>query len=226
MEFAVRGVEAQQFTASPTLTFDLEITCSDADVEIHNVLLQAQIQIDSTRRRYDKQEQGRLVDLFGQPDRWSETLRALLWTHAGATVPRFQGKTLARLHVPCTFDFNVAATKYFYALSEGEAPLEFLFSGSIFYAAEDGALRIVRISWEKEAKFRLPVPVWRRMMDHHYPNSTWLNLPRDTFQRLHEYKLRQGIPTWEQAIEKLLGQATEEPSYGVQSTPEQPCVQS
>jgi hypothetical protein len=42
------------------------------------------------------------------------------------------------------------------------------------------------------------------MMSHYYPNSAWLNLHRDAFDRLHQYKIEHGIPTWEQALERLL----------------------
>ena len=58
--------------------------------------------------------------------------------------------------VPCTFDFNVAATKYFHGLSEGDLPLNFLFSGTVFYAGGSERLQVAPISWEKEAKFKLP----------------------------------------------------------------------
>ena len=131
----------------------------------------------------------------------------MLWTHAGVTVPPFQGSTDCDLHVPCSFDFNVAATKYFAALGEGEIPLAFLFSGTIFYADLDGALQVARISWEKEAKYRLPVAVWKDMMEHYYPNTAWLCLERAVFERLYEYKCRRGAPTWEQAIAELLSLA-------------------
>jgi Family of unknown function (DUF6084) len=42
------------------------------------------------------------------------------------------------------------------------------------------------------------------MMDIYYPNSAWLRLRRDAFERLYQYKRRRGIPTWEQALESLL----------------------
>jgi hypothetical protein len=32
--------------------------------------------------------------------------------------------------VTCTYDLEVVAAKYFYALEDGEVPLEFLFSGT------------------------------------------------------------------------------------------------
>jgi hypothetical protein len=143
-------------------------------------------------------------DLFGEPERWSQTLRSLLWTHASVVVPGFDGSTNADLLVPCTFDFNVAATKYFEGLSSGEMPLRLLFSGTVFYAGTDRALQVAPISWNQEAAFRLPQKAWRDMMDSYYPNTAWLSLRRDVFQRLYQYKIQHGIPTWEQALESVL----------------------
>jgi len=142
--------------------------------------------------------------LFGEPERWSQTLRNLLWTHVNLNVPSFQGETLIDLPVPCTFDFNVGATKYFYGLSEGVVPLCVMFSGSVFYAPPGEHLQVAPISWDKETRFKLPVKAWHALMDAHYPNSAWLRLRRDVFDRLYEYKIRHGIPTWEQALESML----------------------
>jgi hypothetical protein len=143
-------------------------------------------------------------DLFGEPERWSQTLRSLLWTHANVVIPSFQGSTAADIPVPCTFDFNIAGTKYFEGLTDGEIPLHFMFSGTVFYADADDALQVLPISWGQETRFNLAVKVWRDMMDHYYPNSVWLNLSRDVFERLYQYKTQHGIPTWEQALEKVL----------------------
>jgi hypothetical protein len=106
--------------------------------------------------------------------------------------------------VPCTFDLNVAATKYFYALDEGEIPLLFLFSGSAFYISAEGKLQVERISWDKECTYRVPVKRWKDLMEQHYPNCAWLYLERDVFARLYEYRRRNGIATWEQTVEALL----------------------
>jgi hypothetical protein len=108
------------------------------------------------------------------------------------------------LQVPCTFDFNVAATKYFHGVSGGDIPLNLLFSGTVFYAGAERALQVAPISWDKEARFRLPVQTWREMMDIYYPNSAWLSLRRDVFERIYQYKVSRGIPTWEETIESLL----------------------
>jgi hypothetical protein len=146
-----------------------------------------------------------MLDLFGTPDRWSQTLRSMLWTNLNMVVPAFPGSsTVADLHLPCTFDFNVAATKYFEGLTDGDIPLNIMFSGTVFYARQDSGLQVAPISWEQEARFKLPVKVWREMMDSYYPNSVWLSLRRDVFERLYRYKMRHGIPTWEQTLEEVL----------------------
>jgi hypothetical protein len=178
---------------------------------IHTVALRAQIQIEAARRRYSPSEQEKLLDLFGEPDRWSRTLRSMLWTHASVVIPAFTGSTTVDLQVPCTFDFNVAATKYFHGVSDGEIPLSLLFSGTLFYAGPQGALQVAPIPWDKEARYRLPVQVWREMMDEYYPNSAWLSLRRDVFERVYEYKVRHGIQGWEEAFTSLLSAAEGEP---------------
>jgi hypothetical protein len=204
LNFKVEGVEVDAHAVSPLLNFKLRITCADPEVLIQNIALRCQVQIESTRRRYSPEDQVRLKDLFGEPDRWSQTLRTMLWTHVSAIVPPFSGMTVVDLPVPCTFDFNVAATKYFYSLEDGEVPLALLFSGSIFYRDADGELQVAQIPWDKETQHRLPVRIWQQMMDVYYPNSAWLRLRRDLYDRLCTFKVRHGIPTWEQAIERLL----------------------
>jgi hypothetical protein len=209
LNFQVEGAEPVPFAASPLLAFKLRLTNSLADETIHTVVLRAQIQIDVTRRHYSPQEQEKLLDLFGDPDRWSQTLRNMLWTHAQVVVPEFKNQTLVELQVPCTFDFNVAATKYFHALTSGDLPLIFLFSGTVFYNDESGALQVAPISWEKEAKFKLPVSAWHQLIESYYPNSAWLSLRKDVFDRLYQYKVRCGIPTWEQTLERVLDDVEE-----------------
>lgn len=204
LDFQVESVEAVPFAVAPLLNFKLRVSNAEPDELIQTVNLRCQIQIEPAQRRYNAEEQKRLRDLFGEPERWSQTLKTLLWTHANCVVSPFQNAATVDLPVTCTFDFNIAATKYFAGLEDGEIPLLFLFSGTCFYQAEDGALQIAQISWSKEAKYRMPVAVWREMMEHYYPNSVWLCLQRDVFERLQEYKVKNGIPTWEQALESIL----------------------
>jgi hypothetical protein len=212
LNFRVESVEATPFAVAPLLTFGLHIRNAVAGEAVHSALLRCQLRIDPKRRQYSPEEQADLGDLFGEPARWGQTLRGMLWTHVETSLPSFEGSTSVKLPVPCTFDFNVAATKYFHALQDGEVPLVFLFSGTIFHEDAEGALRVACVPWEREAAFRLPVRVWREMMDHYYPNSATLMLRRDVFDRLHRFKAEHGVPTWEQALEMLLARAEGRPA--------------
>jgi hypothetical protein len=207
--FTVESAESVPFAAAPTLSLKLKVINPQPEEAIHTIALRAQIQIESTRRRYSDAEKAKLLDLFGEPDRWSRTLRSMLWTHASVVLPGFAGSTIADLQIPCTFDFNVAATKYFHGVSDGDIPLDLLFSGTVFYALPDGTLQVAPIPWNKEARFRLPVQIWRKMMDEYYPNSAWLAVHRDVFERLYEFKVRNGIPSWEEALDRLLSAVEE-----------------
>ena len=161
LSFQIEGAQAVPFAMAPLMGFRLHVTDTAAE-PIHTIALRAQIQIEVTRRRYGQKEQERLQDLFGEPARWGQTLRNMLWTHSSVIVPGFTGSTMVELQVPCTFDFNVAAMKYFQGLEEGEIPLCFQFSGTAFYQSASGSLQVAPVSWDKEAKFRLPVKTWQQ----------------------------------------------------------------
>ncbi len=204
LDFALVDAEVLSFAASPTMLFKLHIRNAPADEQVHSVMLRTQIRIEATRRHYDAEAEARLLELFGEPYRWGETLRSLLWTHVNVIVPRFSESIVAELPVVCTYDFEVAAAKYFYALEDGEVPLLFLFSGTVFYADGEGRLQITQLPWEKEAAFRLPIRVWKEMMDRYFPNSAWLRVRKDVFDRLYSYRGRQALPTWDATLDRLL----------------------
>lgn len=207
LSIQVAGARMVPFAAAPTIAFQLQIANAAHEETIHTIVLRCQVQIEVTRRSYRSAEQARLRDLFGHPDRWGQTLRNLLWTHASVVVPGFEGiSTAVDIPIPCTFDFNVASTKYFEGLEGGPIPLLMLFSGTVFYGSEYNRLQVAPIPWDLEARTTLSVETWREMMSHYYPNSAWLNLHRDTFDRLYRYKVEHGIPTWEQALEQLLAE--------------------
>jgi hypothetical protein len=208
LSFQIQGAQPQRFAAEPLMLFKLclteEIAPGTEPTPINAVALRCQVRIEPARRRYEVREKERLLDLFGTPERWGQTLRPMLWTHVNTMVPPFAATTVIDLPVPCSFDFSLAATKYFDALEAGDIPLCFLFSGTVFYETPEGALQVRQISWEKEASFRLPAATWRSLMDEYYPNSAWLRLRKDVFDRLVRYKNGQGLATWEQALERLL----------------------
>lgn len=204
LQLGIESAEVVQYAAAPLLAFKVRIVNQPREEIIYTLALRAQIQIEVSRRKYDADEQARLQDLFGEPSRWGQTLRTMLWTHTSVVVPRFSGGITTDIPVPCTFDFNVAATKYFHGVTSGDLPLCFQFTGTVFYQGADDSLQVAPISWDQEAKYRLPVKVWKELIDMYYPNSAWLWLHRDTFEKLYQFKVREGIPTWEEALERAL----------------------
>jgi hypothetical protein len=208
LNFEVTDAGPERVAAAPLLVFKLRVTEAAAAgtpvTPIHAIALRSQIQIEPARRRYTPQEQQRLLDLFGTPERWGQTVRPMLWTHASTVVRPFTERTEVDLPVPCTYDFGVAATKYFDALEGGDIPLCFLFSGTIFYEGASGALQVAQVPWDKEAYFRLPAKTWKELMDIYYPNAACLSLRKDVFDLLSRYRTQRGLPTWEHAIEALL----------------------
>jgi hypothetical protein len=202
LAFAVTGAARLEHAASPTLRFTLRVDAGGAHVR--SVMLDTQVRIAATRRAYPHSADDRLFELFGPRADWGTTLRSLLWTRTTLAIPAFTGRTEVDLLIPCTYDLDVAAAKYLGALEDGDVPLEFLFSGSLFYALPDGRLQTARLSWDLEAEYRLPVAVWRETMDHHFPDSAWLRLDRESHDRLVAYKARRALPTWSAVLDELL----------------------
>jgi hypothetical protein len=202
LRFHVENISATPNAAVPELSFKVRITNSESGA-IHSIALRAQIQIEPVRRRYAREEQEHLKELFGEPERWSKSLHPLVWTNVNVNVPGFTGSILVDIPVPCTFDFNVAITKYIYGLEDGEIPVTLLFSGTIFYPGPMG-LQISQIPWDRDASYRLPVRVWKEMMELHYPDTAWVCLRREVFERINDFRARHGISDWEQTFERML----------------------
>lgn len=202
--FQIRGAEVVYAAVAPTIALHLEISNSPPDQTIQTVLLYCQVQIEASRRNYSPDEQDRLRDLFAEPERWEQTLRPLLWTNLTTTVPGFTGSVGIKLPIPCPFDLDVTASKFFYAVGSGTVPITLLFSGTIFYHSGTQLLA-VPIPWSSDARFALPMKIWKESIDLHHPNTAWLGLRRDNFERLYAFKVRHGLATFDEAIERMLG---------------------
>ena len=110
------------------------------------------------------------------------------------------------LSLPCSYDFDVAAHKYLYALRDGAVPLLLLFSGTVFRVA-DGVMRIEPVPWDRQVRAELPVAVWQEAMQLHFPGTAWLRLSADVFDALYRYRSEQQLLTWDDAIARLLKEA-------------------
>ena len=202
LTFDCIDVRPLKYAASPTLAFKLRISELTGQ-PIHAMVLRVQIRIEPQRRRYADDESELLTHLFGERSRWGETLKPFQFTTVSVAVPGFTGATEIDAEVPCTYDLEVAAGKYFHALSEGVVPMVLLFSGTVFGKGGPG-FWVEQVPWHTQAECRMPVAVWDELMSRYFPNVAWIKLPRETVDALLKYKAQHAIPTWEAAIEQLL----------------------
>ena len=202
-EFAITSAAPLAFAAGPTMVFTAEAT-DPSGCEVQSMALSVQVMIDPARRGYDADTRGRLAELFGPPAGWTPSTQGLSWARLAAQVTAFSGSTTFSLEVPCTYDLEVAAAKYFYALEDGFVPLSFHFYGTVFYRAPDGRLQVALVPWSASAQFRMPISAWRAMIAEHYPGGGWIRLSEETLARLNARRSGRGLPSFEACIEELL----------------------
>jgi hypothetical protein len=202
-EFAVTGAAHLAFAAAPTMVFTVTAT-EPSGLEIQSMSLSVQVMIDPARRGYDEATRERLAELFGPPASWAPSTQGLSWARVSAAVPAFHGDTVFALELPCTYDLEVAAAKYFYALEDGVVPLSFHFYGTVFYTAEDGRLQMTPVPWSSSAQFGMPVSAWQAMMAEHYPGGGWIRLDARTLEALNARRAERGL-TFDNLIQELLG---------------------
>jgi len=211
LDFTCVDVRPDLYAASPTMVFRLRLTESTG-IRVHAIALRCQIRIEPARRRYGDGEAKQLYELFGETSQWGDSLKPMQFASIGVMVPSFTGQTEIDVPVPCTYDFEVGTAKYFHSLSAGEIPMLLLFSGTAFYKTDAGGFQVEQVPWSHEASYRVPVKVWRDLMDRFFPNSGWIRVQRETLDALQRYKGRHAMPNWEEAFAVLLKQAGEEVS--------------
>jgi hypothetical protein len=204
--FTCTGVRADPYAAGPTLVFRLRVTASPG-TRVHALALRCQIRIEPARRGYGDSEARALTDLFGERSRWGSSLNPVQFAQVPVMVQGFTDEVETDVVVPCTYDMDIASSRYFHALQEGEVPLLMLFSGTAFTGA--GGFHVEPVPWDREATFRMPVKTWREMVEQHFPGSGWLRLPKDTMDALLAHRSRQALPSWQATVEELLRTAGE-----------------
>jgi hypothetical protein len=201
------GARADRFAVVPSMILTLRISETSGQ-RVEAIALRCQIRIEPARRRYSDAEALRLSDLFGETQRWAETLKPVQFTTVAVMVPGFTGSTELDLPIPLTYDMEIGATRYFAGLEDGEVPLLLLFSGTVF-GTSNGRLSVQQVPWSKEASYRLPVAIWREAIDAHFPNSAWIKISNSTFDELLRFKTQAALPTWEATVLALLAAATQ-----------------
>jgi hypothetical protein len=202
LTFAVVEVAPEPYAVTPILMARVGVA-ADGDDPIHAIALRCQVRIDPLRRAYNDDEAAGVVDLFGPRERWATTQHPFLWQHTSTMVPGFSGTTQVNLPLECTYDFEVAASKYLHALHDGAIALQFLFSGTVFVAGEHG-FAVQQIPWDREDSYHMPVSVWRDLMRQHFPNTGWLRLEHDTVNALAAYRSSRGLLSLDEAVTELL----------------------
>lgn len=204
--FTVLDVVPERYAVTPILMARIAIA-SDGDEPIHTIALRCQVRIEPSRRMYTDDEAAELMDLFGPRERWAATQHSFLWQHATAMVPGFTGTTQVQLPLDCTYDFEVAGSKYLHALRDGAIPLQFLFSGTVFAPGSRG-FEVQQVPWDREERYDMPVAVWRDLVQQHFPNTGWLRLDRETIDALAAYRTARGLLSLDEALTSLLAAST------------------
>jgi hypothetical protein len=205
LAFDCIGARVDRYAVVPSLSLILRISETSGQ-RVEAIALRCQIRIEPARRRYSGVEAERLNDLFGDTERWADTLKPLQFSTVATMVPGFSGACEADLPVPFTYDLEVGSARYFDSLEAGEIPLLLLFSGTVF-TLTDGRMQVQQVPWSKEAAYRLPVSVWREAIDAHFPNSAWIKMSRQTLEDLQRFKSAHALPTWDRTLEALLARA-------------------
>jgi Family of unknown function (DUF6084) len=207
LAFDCVGARPDKYALAPSMSLVLRIAETTGQ-KVEAIALRCQIRIEPARRRYSDAEAERLNDLFGETERWADTLKPLQFATVAVMVPGFTGSIELDLPVTLSYDLEIGSARYFAGLDAGEVPLLLLFSGTVF-ALVDGRLQVQQVPWSKEASYRLPVSVWREAIDAHFPNTAWIKMTRQTLDELQRFKTRQALPTWDATITALLARAAD-----------------
>jgi hypothetical protein len=202
-EFEITGVRSLERAATPTLSLSGAVS-DRSGRRVLMIALTALITVEPGERSYGDDDRGRLIELFGEPERWASTTGSFRWTQADVVVPSFRGEGGFEIPIHCTYDHEVAATKYFAGVEDGDYPLRLHLSGTVYYEGDDGRMQMLRLPWDRSTRFGLPVETWRRTIEAHYPRGGWVHLSDETLAALASHRARTGTATSEAAIRALL----------------------
>lgn len=207
LDFAVTGARAAADSAVPSLAFRLALARTGGGT-VRSVSLTTDVRIDVAHRGYDRADRLVMARLFGQPEQWATSMRPLTWARVTMVVPAFGERTEIDLPVPCSRDMELAVTSYFHGVRDGEIPLDFLFSGTVFHDGPDGRLRTAQISWDKDTAFRLPSGLWQEVTGRYDGGTSWLPLSPGTYGELTAHRDRHALTGWDETVADLLSRTS------------------
>jgi hypothetical protein len=196
IELAIVSAAPDDEALETRITFDLRVRVQPP-TEVFAAFLRTQIRL---RRPVGANDPG-IVELFGHDRR--ATCRK--WTSVDTMVPSFRDERVVSFAVACSFDASDAAARWFDTVG-AVAPLRFLFSGTVFYG-HAGAVQIAMVPHDREAELAMPIEVWHALRRRHVGNGGSVGLGADTLAALRMYRDEHGLPTWDAAVDRLLGGA-------------------
>lgn len=193
LQFTAREAVAERRSAAPAIRLRVDVLAPG--VKIEALLLRARVQIEPWRRAYDANEKELLREL--------SAAQPLQWIDVAVTVNAFSEQTTFEIPMSCTYDMQVAATKYLTAIDGGAIPVRVFFNGTAFSAAESG-FSAAMLSWDSDCEAFVPIDVWHEAMDACFAGQAWLRVDRSVFDALARYRVHRGFADWDQALEHLL----------------------
>ena len=147
--------------------------------------------VEALLRRRPSRE--RLVELFGEPERWASTTDELplgAGRRARARLRRARPSSSSPSPAPTTSSSPRRSTST--GSPTARRRCASTSTARVFYEAEDGRLQIVQLPWDRSAALRMPVEAWRRMIDAHYPYRGWVRCTRRRSTRLSGARRERG----------------------------------
>jgi hypothetical protein len=215
--FRVLDIAPTPYAAAPELTARLRIE-EASGLQVHAIALRCQVRIEPQRRGYEQRDEAGLAALFGGRERWPDTLKPFQWMQCNTTVQGFTGSTDADLALPCTYDFDVTGARFLHAVEAGSLPLTLMFSGTVFTRGDNG-FGVQQVPWDSEARYEMPVQVWRDMLATYFPRQGWIRLEHDVLTRLGDYRAQHGLVSWEETVTRLLTGTSAAPTRSAEVAP-------
>jgi hypothetical protein len=187
---------------TPTLAFTIRIA-ELTGANVHAIALRCQIRIEPRRRRYTDTETDRLVDLFGEASRWTETLQPMQLATVSAWCPGSPARPARSFGaVQLRPGDRVDAVLPRARGRNGGAAVAGSAAQCSSRTAADTRSSSCRGRRSRGTACRWLL--WRDMVERDFPNSGWLRCSRETLEALAATAPGTRCPTWEHTIRSLL----------------------
>ena len=178
----------EPYAAVPTIMLRTADHRARPERTVHAVALRCQIRIEPQRRRYEHEEEQRLVELFGEPPRGATRCGRSCGRTWRRPSPASRARPRSTCRSTCTLRLRGRGRRSSSIRSTTARSRSCCCSPGTAFTRSERGMNVAPVAWHADASFRLPVAVWRQMMDLYFPNSGWVMLSRDTLDALTQFK--------------------------------------